>query len=304
MTGQIQQIAHAIWGQAWGNKNSFFDTTKEGQLAFKKNLLADMVKANQLAPQFLEGPFGGTLTLDEVLLLDPALTADNLARAITIQRMNQVYWSIVNYTNQHRAQYFKNDKWVLTDKVIADALQNQNLDMSWSKDAWGQPLRIVVQEKAVNNPFGQPQFQFYELTAAGPDRQIGTKDDLKLVDLQNFGRWAGATRTLTRGRTEMLGEFDNFFAFGAVAPWEVAASQTLRCVPWGRGCRPACPELRPTQHRQSRARTETGRRVKRPHSRCASSSPKRCCGSPPSSPTTRAWPTWRSTSPTPSRPGD
>ena len=43
-----------------------------------------MLKANQLAPQFLEGPFGGKLTLEEIAQLEPAMTADNLAKALTL----------------------------------------------------------------------------------------------------------------------------------------------------------------------------------------------------------------------------
>src|SRR5205823_5066318 len=120
-------------------------------------------------------------------------TADNLARAITLQRMNQIYWAVVNYTQQRRGEFWRKDKWVLADKVIADALKHQNSDARWAKDAWGKPFRIVAQEKATNNPMGQPQFQFHELLSAGPDRQFGTQDDLKLADLQTLQRFGGGS---------------------------------------------------------------------------------------------------------------
>src|SRR5262249_16906485 len=152
---------------------------KDGRLSFKKDLLADMLKANQLAPQFLEGPFGGKLTLLEITQLEPSLTADNLAKALTLQRMNQIYWAVVNYTNQRPGQFFSKDKWVLSERIIVDALKSQNIDPSWARDIWGQPIRLEARAKPTNDPWGQPQFQFHELVSAGPDRKFGTKDDLK-----------------------------------------------------------------------------------------------------------------------------
>ncbi len=54
-------------------------------------------------------------------------------------------------------------------------------------------------KKPSTNPFGQPQFQFYELVSAGPDRKFGTKDDLKLDDVQKF-------QQLGSGRLWFLGD--------------------------------------------------------------------------------------------------
>ncbi|HWY87856.1 MAG TPA: alpha-2-macroglobulin family protein, partial [Gemmataceae bacterium] len=191
LNGQIAQIAQAIWNRSWNVSTQVFETSKEGQLSFKKDLLTSLVQAKQLAPQFLEGPFGGKLTLEEISQLEPSLTADNLAKGVTLQRMNQVYWAVVNYTNQHRDQYLKKDKWVLDDKVITAALKNQNNDGSWTKDAWGSALRILAQDQPTKNPWGQPQFQFHELISAGPDRKFGTKDDLKVADVQATQRFGG-----------------------------------------------------------------------------------------------------------------
>jgi hypothetical protein len=212
LEGQVMQIANAIWNYSWNVKTAAFETTKDGRLAFKKDLLASMLKTNQLAAQFLDGPFGGKLTMEDLTRLEPSFTADSLARAITLQRMQQIYWAIVNYTNQRKGQFLRKDKWVLNDKVIAEALKAQNSDSSWARDVWGEPIRIVAQNKPTNNPWGQPQFLFHELVSAGPDRKFGTKDDLKTAEIQVAGRFGGMWYMDQNRLAEQMNQ--NFFGLG------------------------------------------------------------------------------------------
>src|SRR5205807_7103566 len=65
LAGQAAQVAQALWLHAWNGKTDVFAENKEGRLAFKGDVLAAMVKANQLAPQALQGPFGETFTRSE-----------------------------------------------------------------------------------------------------------------------------------------------------------------------------------------------------------------------------------------------
>ncbi len=183
---QVSQIAFVIWNNSVNVKADVFEKTKDGKLAFKKDLLADMVKANQLTPDLFNSPFGEKWTLEELVRMELSMTPDNLARAITLQRMYQVYIAVINYANQHRDQYLKNDRWVLDQKIIAAALNNQNRGVTVAEDAWGQAIRLVAYDTPRTGAFNQVHFKYYDLLSAGPDRKFGTKDDLKIDDLPKF----------------------------------------------------------------------------------------------------------------------
>ena len=98
------------------------------------------------------------------------------------------------YTNQHRDQYFKNDKWVFDDKLLGEALKNQNRDfVMWAKDAQGRTVPVCPGGKLLK-PARIARCNSSSTTSsfpAGPDRKLGTKDDLKLGDIQKFQQFGG-----------------------------------------------------------------------------------------------------------------
>src|SRR5205807_3575726 len=104
---------------------------------FKPGLLQDVVKANALHPTVLTDPLGGTLTLESLPNLEPGFTVDNLARAQTWWRMQQLGWFFVTYANTNQAQWFKDGKWTFPETVLADAVRHHKADAHWLQDAWG-----------------------------------------------------------------------------------------------------------------------------------------------------------------------
>jgi len=82
---------------------------KQGKWGFRPGLLEDIVKTRGLPPQSLEGIFGGKLDLDDLAKIEKTFTAENLARAITINRIQQGMWTIIHHTNQNRAQFTRNN---------------------------------------------------------------------------------------------------------------------------------------------------------------------------------------------------
>jgi hypothetical protein len=183
--GQIQQIGWGIYQYALGNP--FIEKDRAtGNWTFKRGLLDQAVSAKHLQASALNDPFGKKWTLEGLARIEKTMTPDRLAKAVTMGRIQQLTWALVNYTNSNQARWLRDGKWSLPDTVLADAARNQNLSKTTLQDAWGRPIKLVHHEKKQNNFLGIPQFDFYELVSAGPDGKIGTDDDLGQM---NQGQW-------------------------------------------------------------------------------------------------------------------
>jgi len=193
--GQVTHIAQVLWNQTWNQPKSLMSyDEKAGGLKFNSGLLKRLVKQGQLPAQVVEAPLGGKLTMEDLSRLEPGFSADQLGRAITLTRMQQLTWAVINYSNGHRNEYFKNGKWTFPKQFLTDAVKAQRQDARWLKDAWGTPIRLIASEKKLEHRLGNPQFDYAEIVSAGPDRKFGTKDDVRFNDwnqINQFG-WIGA----------------------------------------------------------------------------------------------------------------
>lgn len=180
---QVAQLGGVLYWYAVDPNANFlaFDKT-EKRWAFRKDLLEEMIKTRGVPPQWLDGVFGGKLTLDDVAKIEKTFTPENLAKAATVQRLNQVMWTVINHTNQNRGKYFRNGAWVLPENVVGEAVAAQRLHAGYAKDAWGQPFRLVKRAKKADKAFGNGQFEYYDLVSTGPDGKLGTKDDMTRDD--------------------------------------------------------------------------------------------------------------------------
>lgn len=192
--GQVSIVGGQIFNYAWNNPKTAIEYDKAAQRwVFKASLFEDMLKAGHLQPQWLEGPFTGKLTVDDLAKLNKDFSPSHLGQAITHQRMINLFWGIVNYTNGQRAQYFKDGKWVFPGDLLARVAKAQNLQANFLQDAWGQPIRLVKSTKKIDHKLGHNQFDYYELVSSGPDRFFRSKDDIRMVseiELHGFG-WVG-----------------------------------------------------------------------------------------------------------------
>jgi hypothetical protein len=174
---QVQQIGWSLFNYA-ANQHAYMEYDRAGkEWRFKPTLLEDAIQAKFLDPAQLKDPFDRPLTLESLARLENGFTVDHLAQAITHTRIQQMFWTFVNYTNPNQAKWFRNGKWDFPDHVFADALKASKLDENWTKDAWGTPIRFVKRAKKGTNRTGWTQFDDYELVSAGPDRKWNTADD-------------------------------------------------------------------------------------------------------------------------------
>ncbi len=179
LQGQLQQIGWALYNHA--QTKPFLVQDKDTKAwSFKPDLLKELVEAKQLDPSVLTDPVGGKLTLDNLVKIEKDFSPERLGAAVTHARIWQLRWAVAAYTNQNQAKFLKDGKWVLPESVLADAAKAQNLDGTWLKDAWGEPLKLVKLDKKRTDPQGQPQFEEYDIVSAGPDGKVGTDDDVKL----------------------------------------------------------------------------------------------------------------------------
>jgi hypothetical protein len=201
---QIMQLGQALYFYAQSGQPFQQYDRDARRWRFRPSLLKDLEKSGRL-PQpipppgqparaensLLTDPFGRPFTIEDLPRLDSGFTPENLARAVTWNRMQNLHWWIINYTNQNRGKYFQGGKWDLPNEVLEEAVKAARLDTSWITDGWGKRLLIVQNAKKLANPTGQPQFEHHELVSAGPDGKLDTADDLHSSDpkLWQHGGW-------------------------------------------------------------------------------------------------------------------
>jgi len=188
---QVSQIGYALWGRATQDQ-AFMKYDKDTKAwAFIPELLDECVKGGWLDKSQLTDPMGSKITLDSLAKQEKLFTADRLAMGVTRNRMNQMGWWLINYTNQKKADFFKDGKWTFPESLVADAAKNLGVG-GWQKDAWGKDYKLVKREKKLDNKSGNSQFDFHELVSAGPDGKFDTADDLAMIptgDGVDFESW-------------------------------------------------------------------------------------------------------------------
>jgi hypothetical protein len=141
----------------------------------------------------LKDPLGGPLDLNSMAKLEKDFTPDQLARAVTLNRFQNMHGVFLNYTNTQKARFFKNGRWIFPETVLADAAKAQGLNQQWinvwMKDPWGEQFRVVAVEKKRDHQTGQTQYDHHEIVSAGPDRKFGTDDDVKMGDPNQWQQW-------------------------------------------------------------------------------------------------------------------
>jgi hypothetical protein len=179
--GQVQQIASALltYGTQ-GNDVLAFDRTSStpDHWTFRSGLLDTLVKGGQLNKDVLTDPFGRRLALTDLSRLEKDFTPDQLGKAVTLSRIQQLAWGVVNVTSANQAAWFKDGKWTIPNAILRDAAKNQGNE-KLLKDAWGNAIKFVRHDNKVDNPWGWNVFDYHELVSSGPDGKFDTADDLK-----------------------------------------------------------------------------------------------------------------------------
>ena len=176
MEEQIAAVGSALW---WHYFMSGKPTLSKDAKSFQPDLLDELVKAKMLDAKQLTDPVGGKLTLEELAVVEKNFTAEQLARAVTVQRMQNLVWPLSNYSQQRQAQWFKDGKWSIPETALSEAAKQQGVQESL-QDAWGRPIKLVKLDKKRDQQTGWPQLDFHDLVSAGPDGKFGTADDVKL----------------------------------------------------------------------------------------------------------------------------
>jgi 5-hydroxyisourate hydrolase-like protein (transthyretin family) len=177
---QMRTIAWALYNYAQQGKPVFARDKKSGELAFREDLLKELVKAKRLNENQLKDPMGGTLTLEGLATLEKGFTARSLADTLTLTRMNTVVWNLTNYAAPHRKEWLEDGKWHFPEDALAKAAKARRLADFWLEDAWGKPIKLVSLKEKRKNRILTDLLDHHDLVSAGPDGKFGTKDDLRL----------------------------------------------------------------------------------------------------------------------------
>jgi hypothetical protein len=176
--GVVQQIGQALFNYAAQYKPVIEKDKKSGEWRFRPDLLDELVKANHLRKEQLSDGIGGAITLESLGRASTHFTADQLARAITQQRMNQIAWTVHAHVQNNLGKFKKGGKWELPKTLLADAIASAKQDARPLDDAWGNKLSFRPRSKDEPNTFGGAFYEDHNLVSAGPDGKFGTKDDI------------------------------------------------------------------------------------------------------------------------------
>ncbi len=190
--GQVQQIGWGLYQYAWANEG-FMKQDKAGHWQFRPDILQELTRVGYVAPQSLESPLGGKLTLEALARTEKGFSLDNLTAAITHDRMKEVARVFVDYTSASKAKYYKDGRWTFPATVLSDAVRQHGLSEMAVQDAWGQGFKLIAVKAKRPNPTGHSQFDNYDIVSAGPDRDYQTADDIRWTQSQKRtvrGWWA------------------------------------------------------------------------------------------------------------------
>jgi hypothetical protein len=174
---QLQRLGAALFDHALAGKPVLRKGRLPGSWVFRPKVLDELAKARKLPAEQLLDPVGGKFTVAELTRLEKGFTADGLARAVTRARISRLRLALASLANSRRAEWFKDGRWVFPATALADAARHQKLDPSWLADGWGRPLELVKRSEKSKGPVFAP-LAGHEIVSAGPDRRIGTKDDV------------------------------------------------------------------------------------------------------------------------------
>jgi hypothetical protein len=160
---------------------------------FRPALFQEMIKEYELAEEELTDPLGGRVTLQRLARMEKDFTAERLARAVNLERLDALTRAFLRYTTARRKRLLKGGKWTFPATILADAVQWHREGPEWLTDVWGTPYRLVKLDKKQDHLTSYSQLDYYLLVSAGPDRKFGTKDDVKWVNIDSDTRTKLAT---------------------------------------------------------------------------------------------------------------
>ena len=174
--GQLQNLGMALFQYA--QQHDFLVRGKDGKWAFAPAVREEALKMYGWNEAMFKDSLGGQLTLDAAAKLEKHFTAEDLAKAVTWARMQQVEGMIVNHATNNQAKWLKDGKWTLPGDIVEQAIKATGNMPSWGKDAWGKAFRLVQRDKKRDHQLGNSVWDFHELVSAGPDGKLDTADDL------------------------------------------------------------------------------------------------------------------------------
>ena len=178
---RVTQVAQSMFNFAFNDASVIAFDKKAQRWTFRADVLDDMVKKNQLHPTMLDNGFGGKLTIDDLTKLEKSFSAENLAKAITAQRLQQWNWQLQNYANQNTKTLLKDGRWTLPADALELSMKIGGIDKRWLVDGYGEPFRLVKKDcrdkKASTNVLDD-----YDVVSTGPERKLGSKLSMNIAE--------------------------------------------------------------------------------------------------------------------------
>ena len=169
MESTLHQLHSAIFQQAVAMKGDAIalDQAKK-QWVFAPDLLDKVTKAYGWTKDALVDPVGVPISIERIVEMDKSFTPEALARSITQRRIQQMTWSLINYSNGKQATLLKGGKWTFPASTLIDAAKQNGLSDEWRTDAWGQHLSLMSYEKRARTPQVGPSLT--SMRSSLPDR--------------------------------------------------------------------------------------------------------------------------------------
>ena len=160
---QIKVLGDVLFDYALGQSTVLRKNAETKSHEFRSDLLARAMRQEKWASNLLENPLGKTLTLDDLIRLEPALAPGPFALALTEVRLTRLGYEL---------------------KQTAQGLTSRRYPRL---DAWGRPIRIVKRTAKERRREGIIGLPAYTVVSAGPDGKFGTEDDVYYRPIRSDG---------------------------------------------------------------------------------------------------------------------
>src|SRR5262249_31316686 len=125
---------------------------KSGDWKYVAGLLKSALQPYGWNEDTFKDPLGGKLDLERLSQILPEVTPANLGRVVTQARLWQIHGMVAQRIAAHK-DWLKDSKLTVAEAVIFDeTMRTLGWPAQWFKDAWGQPLRLVVRGDKPTHP--------------------------------------------------------------------------------------------------------------------------------------------------------
>lgn len=182
-------VGQTLYQYSLQNKDLIVPGANKGEWTFDRAVFNKAIRMFGLDEATLGTLFAGSIDAGGLARLEPGMTAQHLAEAITRDRIVSLTTLINQEVQANKPRWFQDGKLLVDSDAILEHIYKryQFPPVQQRKDAWNQTMEIrpIAPDARPTLTIGER----FELISAGADGKFGTSDDVRGTQANSIGMW-------------------------------------------------------------------------------------------------------------------